>query len=779
MGLGVQRPAERGFTLVEMVVAVAIIAILAFAAGVWMLGMHPGALRQAVDDFDSALATAHGVAETSGNGATIAVVPLTNPQGSPIPGYQLRVYSGRPNAANAVTQVSVLPVISEALIAEKTFGKPPFAIFLNSAGYPVGTASYPSVASNGTITFPVIAKQPNCPAGGIQLTFTSPSSNKNNPATDTRVLKCNSAIPAGGLTTPDPSPTPNAPTLSTGLLKFDWPGDSVKSFTAQEFGYQQWFAISGSTSPSCVNSTIAAMAPGWPYSTPPPSGQSVLSATPQPYDPTNIPYSWPYSTQSMNDAPALFNVEPVSSGDGGSCAFPVTDAHNQWLAMNVSVMGWLKGASSADGKTYSNQPGNANGATITAQFKNVGDSETVTFTKPYDSAQYFLDVQNPSNAAQCASYVSFQPGSATAASGNTPATYPVAFAAIAVPAAPIDCTWTFGSHTAEPRITVTLHLIPTTGALDPPWPPAVQYPLPGKALGTVAYVNEPPNVAMWLNRLMGGGVAVAAGPLGACNAGQPRAFDGKGWSAANALILQHDPYNAGLSTDKNGCLMGPSGASIAIHEANYTGAFADAAPPTGGCGFSVRPGPWIPSASGPLAAQAFTGQQPTPQCTLAFKDESSQPNTVTAHAQVTSSGPCGTKAICALLYEASYEGSYYDNVNCKTGIDTCIRFVKGFVVTVSTSTDGGTTWAQTHGCTDGTAGDLCGYYDRTTHIMAVPTSAFPNGQPDYVEYEDTFTPSATLEIYTNPCGSMSVYPAGATAPPPDPTWTNIHACVNV
>ncbi len=72
------RRGEAGFTLLELVVTVAIAVILLAAGGYMMLSMHPGALRGALDDFDANLASAKAIAATSGNGATLIFEPQTN-----------------------------------------------------------------------------------------------------------------------------------------------------------------------------------------------------------------------------------------------------------------------------------------------------------------------------------------------------------------------------------------------------------------------------------------------------------------------------------------------------------------------------------------------------------------------------------------------------------------------------------------------------------------------------------------------------------------------------
>jgi prepilin-type N-terminal cleavage/methylation domain-containing protein len=88
----VSRHAERGFTLLETVVAVAIIALLAGVV-VWSLAQRPAAAWQAANDFDAAFAAARAIAQTQSNGATLAFLPRTDGKD----GFTLRVYAGRPN----------------------------------------------------------------------------------------------------------------------------------------------------------------------------------------------------------------------------------------------------------------------------------------------------------------------------------------------------------------------------------------------------------------------------------------------------------------------------------------------------------------------------------------------------------------------------------------------------------------------------------------------------------------------------------------------------------
>ena len=262
------RAREAGFTLLEMVVAVGIAVILLAAGGFWMLSMRPAALRGALDDFDSNLASAKALAASSGNGATLVFAPQTGGA----PGFTLRVYSGRPNASNAVTATNTMAAISATSVSEAHFGNPPFAIFLNSAGYPTGTDNYPSLDAQGNPTFNVIAQQPPCPSGGIVLTFTSPQG-----VTATRTLPCNTdvAFAAGA----DPTPTPNPPHISPTYLLAHYTTDSGPlKFKAAEYGYYHWYASTQNGAACQMGNSDTGAAPAtfaspWPYAQPSPSSQ--------------------------------------------------------------------------------------------------------------------------------------------------------------------------------------------------------------------------------------------------------------------------------------------------------------------------------------------------------------------------------------------------------------------------------------------------------------------------------------------------------------------------
>ncbi len=420
------REGERGFTLVEMVIAVAIAAILLVAGGAWMMSMRPGALRGAVNDFDSALAVARQLAATSGNGATLAFLPRTDGA----QGFMLRVYSGRPNVANAVTATNTMIVSSNATVSDATYGSPPFAIFLSSAGYPTGKASYPAIDRSGNITFPVVATQPPCPSGGIALTFTSPQG-----ATQTRSLQCNVVVT--GVAAANPSPTPNPPHIVPQFMLAHWTGDANPlQFKVAEMGYAHWFASSTGTDCQTQGSdngnAPAAFPSGWPYSSPLTPGETSLA----PSAPA-APYSWPNG--DVDDPVAAFHMQPSV---GGTCAVRIVDDYNQEVDAQVQVMGNL--TSSTPSLSFS-------APTAPAQ--------TITLTKTWDSEPLQLQA-----GGGCGGVISVSKGTVKtpASPGTTPATAQL----IVAPSSAGSCTLIVGDQYGEPTISIPINVKNPTGPLN-------------------------------------------------------------------------------------------------------------------------------------------------------------------------------------------------------------------------------------------------------------------------------------------------------------------------
>ena len=562
------RESERGFSLVEVVIAVAIAAVLLAAGGIWLGGMHPGALRNAADDFDAELGVARATAASSGNGATIAILPRIDAQGTH-DGFTLRVYTGRPNAANAVRPANAMAVISSATVSEKTFGNPPFAIFLSSAGHPTGLASYPAVDAQGNPAFDVIAAQPPCPAGGIVLTFANAQG-----ARETRTLQC--SVSVAGTSVANPSPTPNVPVIVPKQMVAHWTSDnSALRFVAAEFGYTHWFA--SNTGTACGSS--ATYDAGWPYSNPPNPSEASLSPAPP-----SAPYSWPNAV-SMNDAPASFAMSPVK-GVPGLCTVDIVDDYGQHAGAAVQVMGDLTATPTSLTFASPSSP-----------------AQSIAFTKTYDGEN--ITLRTTDNCRGIASYT--QPG---ASNPGSPSTTPAQSTLSVSPLGGGQCDIRTGDQYGEPYVDV--HVVVNNSVVQV-WPPAVQYPTTGSALGTLAYDPGPMTPARFLNSIFGGGIAYAATP--GCAFGQPRAFDGSGiWTSAH--IITGSKW--GVTTDGNGCITSP--ASIGVHETGYSGTFALL---PSNCGPSLVDDGWTPaSALGPTSAKLEApASNANPGCTLTFADQ--------------------------------------------------------------------------------------------------------------------------------------------------------------
>lgn len=170
---------ERGFTLLETLVAVAIAASLVLVLMMMPAAEHPYAAVAAAREFDAALAYARSIAATSGDGATLVFAPAP---GASAQGFVLTVYSGRPDG-NTPAASGLAPSLASASVIEASLGAPPFALFVDSSGALSGQGGYPSFNA-GQPTFRTIAGEPACPSGGYRLTFSDPVH------AEARVLPC-------------------------------------------------------------------------------------------------------------------------------------------------------------------------------------------------------------------------------------------------------------------------------------------------------------------------------------------------------------------------------------------------------------------------------------------------------------------------------------------------------------------------------------------------------------------------------------------------------------
>ena len=336
--------------------------------------MRPAALRGALDDFDSNLAAAKALAASSGNGATLVFAPQTGGA----PGFTLRVYSGRPTASGAVTTTNTMAAISATSVSEAHFGNPPFAIFLNSAGYPTGTANYPSLDAQENPTFNVDRAATAVPERWHRADVYESSRRNGDAHVAVQHRRCVCSRRGS-----------DADTKSTACFA---------DVSARALHHRQWTAeIQGSgirllslvrvdangapcqTQSSDTGAAPATFASPWPYAQPSPSSQG--GAAPAP--PEFAPYTWPVG--DPNDPPALFQLSPVLH-NGGMCTVTVADDYNQTGGVTVQVMGDLTPSTTSLTLTV----GKGGGA--------------VNFSKTFDSEQLLL-----SAGGHCLGIVTAQP----------------------------------------------------------------------------------------------------------------------------------------------------------------------------------------------------------------------------------------------------------------------------------------------------------------------------------------------------------------------------------
>ncbi|GAC1391128.1 MAG: hypothetical protein NVSMB31_08380 [Vulcanimicrobiaceae bacterium] len=190
---------QRGFTVIEMAVAVAIVAVLLIAGVAFALAMRPMAMRSAATEFEAQFEAARSLAAAS-NGATIVVQPNTDAKK---PGFKSVVYAGRPMPGAILTVSGIPPVSSEADIREQSSGGPAFAIFISGAGHVSMQPQYP--ATLDTPDIPAIGQEPACPAVGLYtLEFSAAG------ATETMKLPCRIVVAGTPIPILTNTPAPTA-----------------------------------------------------------------------------------------------------------------------------------------------------------------------------------------------------------------------------------------------------------------------------------------------------------------------------------------------------------------------------------------------------------------------------------------------------------------------------------------------------------------------------------------------------------------------------------------
>lgn len=634
--------------------------MLLFGAA-FLFGLHPGALAQAADDYDAALSAARAIATTSGNGATLVFAPRSGRTS----GFELRVYSGRPTQGNAVTETTVMPVVSGATVAETTLGAPPFAIFLGASGDVSGRASYPSIDAAGTATFAKIAREPACPSGGFTLVFADPN------GASKRRLPC---IASTLLTSPmpNPSPTPNVPLATPPLLVYHWPAAPQQSFVATEFGYTHWFATTNGFDCGRGVAQFPDVLP-WPYSSA--YTQAEADATPSP--PSGTPYSYPNSGGgSTNDAPARFPLDPAAAG---LCTAAVVDDFGQRAQSSVQVMGWLTLAYNAKLYQHDTSP---QLSLPSSSFGQKGAAVTLPVSKTYDAEPLQPHVALD---AACAPYVTVAAAGGTTPSSPSaaPATASITLALASMPQSRVSCGGVVYDQYAGSRNGEGVFFNATIAPASPQtWPAAVQYPLAGFAISPCA-ANQPR--------------AYTDDTFGTPDKNDAAAFGGQGADG---------PYG----TDANGCMLynkGQTGegpidmtdthpgraVSVLVNEPGY-GAAGDTFKQQnvlgkpqcalGAIGFN-----WDGSDAGPTANLIGIGESAQSTCYFALTDSSGTVNTNgsnTVAVQVTA--PCTAGVSCF----AESKGEWDTWASCP-GVPDCKEY-RHIIDQVWDSTDGGAAWSK-------------------------------------------------------------------------------------
>jgi prepilin-type N-terminal cleavage/methylation domain-containing protein len=281
---------ERGFTLLEVLIVVGIVALLVLAAGAFALGQRNYEIKAASDRFDSLVDAARAVARSSGNGATLTVT-----KGAGGNGFVARVLSGRPNDVLAMSYAHIPALESHASIKETSDlnTEPPFAIFVNSRGNMSAAAGwvYPD---SGTI-----AQEPTCTATIAIQFYENGQKLQRGIAGGSRGFACAGYaavnIPLVGIVTPAPYSTP------TPLPPIDVRG------TAQPCPPN---ALCCSTGPCTPTPT--------PTASPSPVPTATASATPTPSPTPTGPTPTPSPTSTPTAGPGYYAWELVGPPIAGA-----------------------------------------------------------------------------------------------------------------------------------------------------------------------------------------------------------------------------------------------------------------------------------------------------------------------------------------------------------------------------------------------------------------------------------------------------------------------------
>ncbi len=190
---------DRGFTLIEVLIAVGLVALLAAGAVGATLSSRSMAVTTAAAGFDSLLDAARTTAREFPNGATIAFTPDAYGDG-----FVARLYHNRPGTAPL--EASTIPAVEARVPLNETeaLGSPAFAIALHAGGAVAGII--------GPVTGGSAGAETPCPASGAyHLVFSYAG------ARAERTLPCRINLATTGpatLSTSPPATPASSPTVS-------------------------------------------------------------------------------------------------------------------------------------------------------------------------------------------------------------------------------------------------------------------------------------------------------------------------------------------------------------------------------------------------------------------------------------------------------------------------------------------------------------------------------------------------------------------------------------
>jgi type II secretory pathway pseudopilin PulG len=194
---------SRGFSLIEITIAVGIVAAVAIGGLGFTLGSRSLQVSSAALQFDTLLAAARRSASVSRYGETIAVAPDAFGDG-----FVARVYENRPGTVALVATTMPELAARVAVTETQTLGTPSFALTVHANGSVGGIAGDPLGSA---------ARELPCPASGtFHLVFSYAL------AQATRDVPCSITLATTGppvlatLTPAVPLPLPTAPCTSAG-----------------------------------------------------------------------------------------------------------------------------------------------------------------------------------------------------------------------------------------------------------------------------------------------------------------------------------------------------------------------------------------------------------------------------------------------------------------------------------------------------------------------------------------------------------------------------------